>query len=34
MAEPEPFDPAYMKALYKVGFEMGRSGIPWAKQPP
>ncbi|PZF75659.1 patatin [Aestuariivirga litoralis] len=34
MEEPEPFDPAYMKALYKVGFEMGRTGIPWATQPP
>lgn len=34
MEEPAPFDPAYMKALYKVGSEMGRSGIPWATQPP
>lgn len=34
MEEPEPFDPAYMKALYKVGFEMGRNGIPWRTQPP
>ena len=34
MEEPEPFDPAYMRALYKVGFEMGRKGIPWATQPP
>ncbi|MCA3561105.1 MAG: patatin-like phospholipase family protein [Aestuariivirga sp.] len=34
MQEPEPFDPAFMQALYKTGFEMGRSGIPWAAQPP
>lgn len=34
MQEPAPFDPAYMKALYKVGQEMGRNGIPWATQPP
>lgn len=34
MVEPAPFDPAYMKALYKVGLEMGRNGIPWATQPP
>jgi hypothetical protein len=34
MQEQQPFDPAYMKALYKVGFEMGRNGIPWATQPP
>ena len=34
MEEPEPFDPAYMKALYKVGLELGRSGIDWATQPP
>lgn len=34
MEEPAPFDPAFMKALYKVGFDMGRSGIHWATQPP
>lgn len=34
MEEPRPFDPAYMKALYLVGQEMGRNGIPWATQPP
>lgn len=32
--EPEPFDRAFMNELFKVGFEMGRNGIPWAKQPP
>lgn len=32
--EPEPFDPAYMKALYEVGLAMGRNGIPWSSQPP
>lgn len=34
MQEPAPFDPAYMKALYQVGLEMGRNGINWATQPP
>lgn len=34
MEEPAPFDQAYMKALYKVGLEIGRNGIPWATQPP
>jgi len=34
MEEPTPFDPAYMKALYNVGLEMGRNGITWATQPP
>ncbi|MEI7601100.1 MAG: patatin-like phospholipase family protein [Aestuariivirga sp.] len=34
MEEPEPFDPPFMKALYKVGFDIGRSNIPWATQPP
>lgn len=34
LEEPAPFDPAYMRALYKVGAEMGRNGIPWATQPP
>jgi hypothetical protein len=34
MEEPEPFDPAYMKAIYLVGQEMGRNGIAWATQPP
>lgn len=32
--ESQPFDPAFMRALYKVGFEMGQKGIPWATQPP
>lgn len=34
MKEPKPFDPAYMKALFDLGYEMGRNGIPWATQPP
>jgi predicted patatin/cPLA2 family phospholipase len=34
MKEPAPFDPAYMKALFDLGYEMGRKGIPWAEQPP
>lgn len=29
-----PFDPAYMKALYEVGFSAARSGYPWLKSPP
>jgi hypothetical protein len=34
MKEPKPFDPAYMKALFDLGYEMGRNGIPWVNQPP
>ena len=34
MEETEPFDPVFMKALYQLGLEMGRNGIPWATQPP
>ena len=34
MKEPKPFDPAYMKALFDLGYEMGRNGIPWSDQPP
>jgi hypothetical protein len=32
--EPEPFDPAYMKALFEMGYEMGMKGISWSKVPP
>lgn len=34
MTETRPFDTAYMKALYDLGFKMGRNGIPWEKSPP
>lgn len=34
MREPRPFDPAFMKALFDVGYRMGVDGIPWAEQPP
>lgn len=34
MKEPSPFDPAYMKALFDLGYEMGIKGIPWETQPP
>ena len=34
MKEPTPFDPAYMQAIFDLGYKMGREGIPWAKQPP
>lgn len=30
----QAFDPEYQKALYKVGFTKGRSGVHWAKLPP
>lgn len=30
----EPFDREYMRALYDFGFEMGRGGVPWMRQPP
>ena len=32
--EPSPFDTGYMKALYELGFNMGRNGIPWETSPP
>ena len=28
------FDPAYMRALFKYGYELGRNGYDWQKQPP
>ena len=31
---PQPFDQAYMEALFDMGFKMARAGIPWAKAPP
>lgn len=34
MEEATPFDGAFMRALYQLGFGMGRDGIPWATQPP
>jgi predicted acylesterase/phospholipase RssA len=30
----EPFEQAYMRALFDFGFERGRRGYPWATQPP
>lgn len=30
----EPFDPHYMRALFEVGYQLGRNGYPWAKVPP
>jgi predicted acylesterase/phospholipase RssA len=32
--QPEPFDRAYMQALYKVGYQLGRSGYNWLRSPP
>jgi hypothetical protein len=34
MKEPAPFDPAYMKALFELGYETGKDGIPWSRVPP
>jgi predicted acylesterase/phospholipase RssA len=31
---PRPFDQHYMNELYKVGYNLGKSGYPWAKAPP
>lgn len=28
------FDPEYMNALFKVGYDLGKAGYPWAKVPP
>lgn len=30
----EPFDKAYMKELFQLGYETGRMGYPWQKLPP
>jgi predicted acylesterase/phospholipase RssA len=30
----EPFDQHYMKELFRLGYELGRSGYAWAKAPP
>ena len=29
-----PFDNNYMRALYETGYQMGRAGIVWEKDPP
>jgi hypothetical protein len=34
LVEKEPFDREYMRALYDVGFGLGRAGYKWQKQPP
>jgi hypothetical protein len=30
----KPFDPVYMKALFEVGYKLGRQGSAWARTPP
>ncbi len=30
----KPFDTTYMNALFKVGYDLGSKGYPWAKLPP
>ncbi|MFT3989327.1 patatin-like phospholipase family protein [Aestuariivirga sp.] len=32
--EPEPFDPAYMKQLFDLGYRIGKTSTGWAHQPP
>ena len=34
MKEPEPFDQAFMRTLFNLGYEMGKTGIPWSQLPP
>jgi hypothetical protein len=34
MPLPQPFDPAYMKALYDYGYRRAVSGYDWSKKPP
>jgi hypothetical protein len=34
LKEPEPFDPAYMKALFELGETMAKNGTEWSKVPP
>jgi predicted acylesterase/phospholipase RssA len=31
---PEPFDQHYMNELFKVGYDLGKSGYDWTKTPP
>ncbi|WP_419901741.1 hypothetical protein [Kiloniella sp.] len=31
---PEPFDNKYMRELYSVGYEIGKKGVNWKRQPP
>lgn len=30
----KPFDRTYMRALFEVGYQMGKKGYPWIKHPP
>jgi predicted acylesterase/phospholipase RssA len=32
--EKEPFEQGYMRALFDLGYEMGKNGIPWSNLPP
>jgi hypothetical protein len=34
LKEPEPFDPAYMKALFELGENIAKTGKGWSKLPP
>ena len=34
MKEKEPFDQAYMRTLFNLGYEMGKGGIAWSQLPP
>jgi predicted acylesterase/phospholipase RssA len=34
MTLPEPFDPAYMRALFEYGYQRARGGYEWSKKPP
>ncbi len=34
MQSTQPFDPVYMKALFEVGYRLGRQGNAWAHTPP
>jgi predicted acylesterase/phospholipase RssA len=34
LKEKEPFEQSYMRALFKLGYETGKNGIPWSHVPP
>jgi predicted patatin/cPLA2 family phospholipase len=34
MEPKEPFDPAYMQALFDLGYRLAKEGYPWEKAPP
>jgi hypothetical protein len=34
MKETTPFEPKFMRALFELGYERGKTGVAWSRQPP